>query len=206
MADTILDGYMYFAGEGRHRLKDRKYKSIGEIKGETSDDKFRGRGAFQIDSFKIESVHDKLGDDRLDPRVSVGAFTVTKEVDIATPSLFYAHATCSVFPGVHIYYRKAAGPKAMTFYHAIFSDVIIEKWEIDLESTNKETLTCNFNWIELNYYPQTLDGARRKDSVANMKQYCTSDPDSQDTPWAFRRPGKEDGGVQDGDLDFLFGG
>lgn len=202
MSDASIDGYMFFVGEGRYRTKNKKYKSVGEIKGETLDQRFHAKHAFQIWYFKWASSHSNNSDNRLDPKVSVGAFEIRKELDIATPTLFLAHATCAVFPGAHVYFRKSGGQKMFTFFHAVFSDCIIEKWDCNLDSGTEEKLTVNFNWCEVNYYPQVADGTRKKGDPANMKQFCTSDPESQDVPRVFRRASKGDE-LQEGDLDFL---
>ena len=42
---------------------------------------------------------------------------------------------------------------------------------------------------------------RKKDNPANMKQYCTSNPESADVPRVFRRENNEE--LQEGDLSFL---
>jgi type VI protein secretion system component Hcp len=195
-----LDGYMYFVNEGRHKNKANKWKSVGTVKGETPDERFQAKGAFQIWYFKWECKHDNSsGSSRFDPAVTVGSFRVKKEIDIATPTLFLANVTRSVFQGAHVFFRKSAGSSLQTFFHAIFSDVIIEHWAIDLDGEDtKEELTVNFNWCEVNYYPQTKEGTRKKGDPANMKQFCVSDPESQDVPRVFRRENKNQ---EEGDLN-----
>lgn len=199
-----LDGYMFMVGEGRHAVRQdkNKKKSIGPVKGETLDDRFYGDGAFQISSFKWECKLDNLGSSRADAKTVVGAFTVVKEIDIATPTLFLANVTASVFKGAHVYFRKASGSKMQTYFHLIFSDVLIEKWDISLQGKETtENLTVNFNWVEVNYYPQVTDGTRKKGDPANMKQYCTANPESEDVPRIFRK--NRGGELQEGDLAFL---
>jgi type VI protein secretion system component Hcp len=182
---------------------------IGKIKGETLDKRFETHGAFKIWSFNWSSAHDTtsiadpeaetsedndnptkknrrrkhqgMSGKRKDAAVSVGAFEVTKDVDLATPSLFYAHARCAVFSGCHVYFRKTGGGKLFTFFHAAFSDVIIEKWSCNIDSSTKETIVVNFDWCQLNYFPQSSKGAIKKDT-ANIKQICVSDPDSDKVP------------------------
>jgi len=202
MAEVNMDGYMYFVGPGKYGVREKR-KSLGEIKGETPDKRFSAKGAFQIWYFKWSSSHKNESDNRRDSRCSVGAFEIRKDVDIATPTIFLAHAHCAVFEGCHIYFRKTGGSKLFTFFHAIFSDVIIEKWECNLDNGTEEKLTVNFDWCEINYYPQSRDGVRKKGDAANMNQFCTSTPDSQDAPRVMRKQG---GDVSAADMDLLFGG
>ena len=198
-----LDGYMFMVGEGRSKSKQLKFKPIGVVKGETLDDRFHDKGAFQLNSFKWESKKDTTAANRADPTISLGAFSITKGIDNATPTLFMANAICAVFPGCHVYFRKAAGPKLSTFFHAVFSDVTIEDWQINFAAgVAEESLTFRFDWCELNYYPQTTEGSRKKGDIANTRQFCTSKPESQDVPRVFRKEDKSDG-LQEGDLDFL---
>ena len=197
-----LDGYMYLVGEGRYMNRMKKPKSIGPVKGETPDDRFHGDGAFQIWYFKWDCKTDFTGTNRKDFKTNIGAFRVKKEIDIATPTLFLANARGAMFTGAHIYFRKSAGAKMQTFFHAIFSDVIIEKWEINLDgSDTSEEMTINFNWVEINYYPQVKEGTRKKGDPANMKQYCTSNNESEEVPRLFRK--NKGGELQEGDLDFM---
>src|SRR6478752_3615476 len=138
MPESNLDAYLYFVGEGKYGPKK---KSVGAVKGETLDSRFQKHGASKIWSFAWASKHgdaappdeisttiDLDGDsvvnsppprvkpispNRRDSRVSVGAFTVTKDIDVATPTLFKAHAHCAVFDSAHVYFRKMAGGKTM---------------------------------------------------------------------------------------------
>jgi len=198
-----LDGYMYLVGEGRHKTQAKKYKTIGLVKGETPDDRFHAKGAFQIWYFKWDCNYDSKSTNRLEA-ATVNGFRIKKEIDIATPTLFLANVTGSVFPGAHIYFRKSAGPKLQTFFHLVFSDVIIEKWEVNLDGEDtSEELTFKFDWVEVNYYPQTREGTRKKGDIANMKQYCRTNPESQDVPRVFRRENANAGDLETGDLDFF---
>jgi type VI protein secretion system component Hcp len=207
-----LDGYMYFEGPGLYKVGvDKKTeKSLGKIKGETLDARFQEKGAFQIRNFTWECERTSTststtGDDgnvivntRGDSTVNVKAFNVKKEIDLATPTLFLASVTGCVFKGAHVYFRKTTGAKLQTFFHAIFSDVILEKWAINLDGEDaSEQMSFAFDWVEVNYYPQTREGARKKDNPANMKQYCTSNPDNSVAPDIFKRENKVD--LQEGD-------
>ena len=215
MADTQMDGYMYFVGEGKFGPEK---KSIGKIKGETLDTRFDTHGAFKIWSFSWQSAHNSatttdediddgpdiattsgpaaaakkrrsqlrvMSSNRMDALVNVGAFEVSKDVDVASPTIFLAHAHCAVFEGCHIYFRKTGGGKLFTFFHAVFSDVIIERWDCNFDSGATEKLVVNFNWCQLNYFPQSSKGTGKKDA-ANMKQFCTSNPDSDAAPKILR--------------------
>src|SRR4051812_16048844 len=112
-----LDGYMYFFGEGEYKVKETTNR-IGNIKGESLDARFHAKGAFQIRNFTWDCER-KTENNRLDS-VEVKAFTVKKEIDVATPTLFLANVTGSVFPAAHVYFRKTTGSKLQTFFHAIF--------------------------------------------------------------------------------------
>lgn len=212
MPESNLDAYLYFVGEGKYGPK--KNKSVGLVKGETLDNRFQKHGASKIWTFAWASKHGDaalpdeilttvdtegnsvehkpppqvkpMSPNRLDSRVSVGAFTVTKDIDVATPTLFKAHAHCAVFKGAHVYFRKVAGGKAMTFFRLSFSDVIIETWSCDISGDCKETITINFDWCQVTYFPQSMEGHSKKD-VANVKEFCTSDPDNELVPEIFNK-------------------
>lgn len=201
-----LDGYMYLVGPGKYKIGKQEKKDLN-IKGETSDARFQAKGAFQIRNFswecerKHDSKHDsesdtERGTERGDSAAGVKAFSVKKEIDIATPTLFLANVTGCVFEGAHVYFRKTTGAKLETFFHAIFSDVILEKWVINLDGDDtSEHLTWAFDWVQVNYYPQTREGTRKKDNPANMKQYCTSNPESTAVPSVLLRKDSQDGGL-----------
>ncbi len=207
MADSNMDGYMYFVGEGK---VGPEKKSIGRIKGETLDTRFDTHGAFKIWHFSWKSNHNTaspiddapfddneeeddarpkrrpapsrpMSANRMDATAQVGSFEVSKEVDVASPTIFLAHAHCAVFEGCHIYFRKTGGGKLFTFFHAVFSDVIVESWDIHLENHTLEKFCVNFNWCQLNYFPQSSKGTGKKDA-ANMKQFCTSNPMGETAP------------------------
>jgi type VI protein secretion system component Hcp len=108
----------------------------------------------------------KTNSDRLDARANVGAIRVTKEIDVATPTLFLAHAQVAVFKGLHVHFRKMGAGKPMTFCRVSFSDVIITDWDCDFSGDYKESLTMTFDWCQVAYYPQSKEGTKKKD-VAN---------------------------------------
>jgi type VI protein secretion system component Hcp len=212
MPESNLDAYLYFEGEGKYGLK--QSKSVGSVKGETLDSRFQKHGASKIWSFAWTSKHGDaappdeisttvesddysvlnkppaqlkpISPNRKDSRVSVGAFTVTKDIDVATPTLFKAHAHCAVFESAHVYFRKTAGAKAMTFFRLSFSDVIIETWSCDISGDCKETITINFDWCQVTYFPQSMEGVSKK-TVANVKEFCTSNPDNDRAPEFFKK-------------------
>jgi len=212
MPESNVDAYLYFVGEGKYGPQKRK--SVGKVIGETLDNRFQKYGASKIWTFAWASKHGDaappdeippmfdpdsdsvlnkpppqvkpISPNRLDSRVSVGAFTVTKDIDVATPTLFKAHAHCAVFDGAHVYFRKVAGGKAMTFLRLSFSDVIIETWSCDVSGDCKETITVNFDWCQVTYFPQSVEGHSKK-NIANLKQFCTSNPDNEVAPEVLKK-------------------
>lgn len=205
-----FDAYMFFVGRGKYMAKQGssyKEQAIGRIEGEALDAKYREKGAFAITSFQWACGHETIDDDPFDSSLDldnpeaeapkrkpkligqknkkpvVGAFSVSKDVDLATPMLFKANSTGSEFPAAHIYFRKSGGgTKLFPYLHLIFGITVIESWSLDLPGTRQEEkMTVRFKWCNVMYYPQQADGTRNKGKLKST-EYCSMPGQSEPPP------------------------
>lgn len=104
-------------------------------------------------------------------------FTVTKEIDNATPEFFTAYCqhwsstktpstaakTEGIFDEAKVTIRKAAGSKPIEYLVFEFREVWIKSWELsnkDGDDLPEEELEFCFNACQMRYWPQKVDGSR----------------------------------------------
>jgi type VI protein secretion system component Hcp len=182
-----------------------KRQGVAAVQGECRDRTFAVKKAMSIKSFEFgtelapaappDEDDDQDDDDderprRQAPKRSKPAappknptefkFSVTKEVDSATPQLFVAYcqhaaAVATPFDTAIITLRKAGGPEPMIYLVLEFSKVFVTSFTINAGSGDtlpEETIEFSFqNSVRFRYQPQTSAGH----GAANIKGWNKKD-------------------------------
>ena len=134
-------------------------------KGETNDDKFKPKGAFELYSFSwgasnpvtIGSATSGAGAGK----VSISSFNVMKKTDKASPVLFLACCKGSHYPKADVVLRKSGGA-AIEYLTYTFTEVFIEsiQWSGSSggDDVPSESVSFAFGKCEIKYYPQDEKG------------------------------------------------
>ncbi|WP_105374990.1 type VI secretion system tube protein Hcp [Neorhizobium huautlense] len=107
-------------------------------------------------------------------------FTIKKQVDTASPSLFVACGRGAHFNEVDLKLFKATGSGLLTsesnlFLHWTFNMLAIEKVEWSYaEDAPEETITCRFGACKIIYYKQDAGGALTKAGEGIWNQISNS--------------------------------
>src|SRR5262245_55197550 len=136
-------------------------------KGETTDAKYKGKGAFELYSFSwgasnpvtIGSAAGGAGAGK----VSLSSFNVMKTTDKASPVLFLACCKGAHYPKADVVLRKSGG-NAVEYLTYTFSEVFVEsiQWSGSAggDDTPSESLSFAFGKVQMKYTPQAAKGAK----------------------------------------------
>jgi type VI secretion system Hcp family effector len=154
------------------------------IHGETLDSKFHGKQAVQLLSFEIDSKVDLsmgAGSDLGGDDGNLFTFSVSKEIDSATPDLINGYAKYwksqeVTWDQARVVIRKAGG-KQIKFMQFDFDDVYIKSWSLDGKDGDEppeENIEFCFRKVKITYWAQKQTGTYAQPNEAY---------------WDFGRPG-----------------
>jgi len=134
---------------------------IGDIKGESEDDKHKEKIDVLSWSWGLSnSGSAQIGGGGGTGKVSVQDLTFTKYVDSSTPPLLLAGSNGKHYPEANLIVRKA-GENPVEYIKLKMTDVIITSVSTGGsggEDRLTETVTLNFAKVALDYTPQSKDG------------------------------------------------
>lgn len=148
-----FDTFMYFTG------------GAPKIEGETTDNTFKDKKAFEIYSFSwgasnpvtIGSATTGMGAGK----VSISSFNIMKKTDNSSPQLFQACCSGTHYPEATVVMRKAGG-KQYQFIKYDFKEVMVEsvQWSGSSggDDTPSESVSFAFGHVDVTYTPQKPDG------------------------------------------------
>lgn len=144
-------------------------KNIGkesEIKGETNDQSFAARNAFEVLDFNFnmtceESTGGK-GSTSGRGKAKFGSFTITKAIDLASVPLYMVCSQGTIMPTIMLAIRKSGGsPLIYLQYIFRYNQVTSISWKGGSgDKRPEETMTFTFKAMGMQYIPQKADGTQ----------------------------------------------
>jgi type VI secretion system secreted protein Hcp len=138
------------------------FLKLGDIKGESADDKHKGE--IDIESWSwgaTQSGSMHLAGGGGSGKVSMQDFHVTKKVDSATPKLMLSCANGAHYKEALVTCRKA-GTKPLEFMKIKLTDVLVSSYQTGGSHGDiipVEQVSLNFAKIQFEYTPQKPDGS-----------------------------------------------
>src|SRR5690349_10461533 len=126
------------------------------ITGETTDEWFARRNAFEISTYKFNATNADE-DKKSKQGLKFGSFTITKPVDLASVPLYQACSEGRMFPSVMMATRKAGGAQ-FVYLQFLFRKVWVTGIEWSGgggEKAPEETVTLSFKAMGVQYVAQT---------------------------------------------------
>lgn len=113
-------------------------------------------------------------------KANIGAFTVTKGVDKASPNLMLAACDGSHFKSATVTFRKATGSSGQKPFEILkFTECMVSSYQMSGatggDDTPRESVSFEFAKVEMEYYTQKSDGSTSKagntgwDRIKNAK-------------------------------------
>jgi type VI secretion system secreted protein Hcp len=144
---------------------DGKSSSGLEVKGESTDDVYKAKGAFEIFSFSLGASNPVTVGSGTEGsgggKVSISSFSFMKKTDAASAALFRACCDGSHFSKAHVVLRKSGGNK-VEYLKYDFEEVFVEsvQWSGSTggDDTPTESLSIAFGKVNVTYTPQKADG------------------------------------------------
>ena len=139
-------------------------KSGTQIYGETTDDWFAKRKAFELLSFTFQMTCEESTESSShgggSGKAKFGSFTIEKTVDSASVPLYKACSLGTVFPTVCLAIRKVGGsPLLFLQYIFRYNQVTGITWNGGTgQERPKETMVFNFKAMGVQYIQQQPDG------------------------------------------------
>ncbi len=138
-------------------------------KGETQDDAYKTKGAFEIYSFSWGASNPTtIGSGTAGSgagKVSISSFNIMKRSDSASPGLFLNCAKGQHFDAAHVVLRKAGGT-ALEYLTYDFEEVFVEsiQWSGSSggDDTPTESVSFAFGKVDIKYTPQGAKGTPGK--------------------------------------------
>jgi type VI secretion system secreted protein Hcp len=151
-----FDAFVYFDGKSSSGL---------EVKGESTDDTYKAKGAFEVYSFSLGASNPvTIGSSTEGSgggKVSISSFSIMKKTDAASAALFRACCDGSHFTAAHVVLRKSGGKK-VEYLKYDFEEVFVEsvQWSGSTggDDTPTESLSIAFGKVNVTYTPQKADG------------------------------------------------
>jgi type VI secretion system secreted protein Hcp len=151
-----FDAFVYFDGKSSSGL---------EVKGETTDDVYSKKGAFEIHRFSLGASNPvtvgSASQGSGGGKVSISSFSASKKTDSASAALFRASCDGSHFSKVHVVLRKSGGKK-VEYLKYDFEEVFVEavQWSGSTggDDTPTESLSLAFGKVSITYTAQKPDG------------------------------------------------
>lgn len=140
-------------------------KTGSKILGETTDDVFAKKNAFELLSFTFtmtceETTEGKGSSGASAGKAKFGQFTIEKTVDTASVPLYKACSMGTVFPTIMLAVRKAGGSHLLYLQYIFrYNQVTGITWSGGAGSeAPKETMTFSFKAMGVQYIRQQADG------------------------------------------------
>jgi type VI secretion system secreted protein Hcp len=147
------DNFMWFPQDGG-----------SQIQGETTDQYFSKKGAFEVSTFRFTLEGDETTEARTSGassgKAKFGSFTVEKKVDSASVPLYKACCQATIFPSIMLAVRMSGGSSLLYLQYIFrYNQVVGVAWEGGSEEDRaKETITFIFKAMGVQYIPQGADG------------------------------------------------
>jgi len=143
------------------------------ITGESLDSHFKKTGAqpMELLSFSLEAQRDLTSDKVGGEEEPLFTFSVTKEIDSASPELFLAFCNCATdqdnpLAVARVTLRKAGGPDPLNYLIYNFTGVAIKTWKLNCKDgadLPEEEIEFTFQELLITYTPQTTKGVQGRD-------------------------------------------
>ena len=151
-----FDTFMYFEKASAGGVK---------IEGETQDDKYASKKAFEVYSFSWGASNPVTIGSRASGtgggKVSLSSFNVMKKSDAASPALFRVCASGDHFDSAKVTLRKAGGTQVEYLkyeFHEVFVESIQWSGSSGGDDTPTESVSFAFGAVHIDYYQQKKDG------------------------------------------------
>jgi type VI secretion system secreted protein Hcp len=152
-----FDAFMYFDGN-----------NADTIKGETTDNVYKAKHAFEIHSFSWGASNPttvgSAGGGMGAGKVSLSSFNIMKKSDAASPALFLACCNGTHIGAGHVVLRKAGGKNPVEYLTYDFTEVMVEsiQWSGSSggDDTPAESVSFAFGKFEGKYTPQDATGTK----------------------------------------------
>ena len=146
------DNFMWFPQE-----------SGSQIQGESTDQYFLNKGAFELTTFRFDITNDESTEESGGAnagKAKFGKFTINKWVDTASVPLYKACCKATIFPSIMLAVRKAGGSNLLFMQYIFRYNQILEiNWEGgNGQERPRETITISFKAMGVQYIPQLADG------------------------------------------------
>ena len=130
--------------------------------------------SFEVTTTNTEETNSQSGGTQA-PRWEPGDFTITKQVDAATPALLSSLAKAGRYECVVVSQRKAGGTKGMSgdyFWIIQLNDVAISRltWNADDGPTTEQITLKYYGDITVWYYRQKATGALEQTGIQGVAQ------------------------------------
>ena len=138
------------------------FLNIETIKGEAQDSKHKGE--MDLTQWKWGAVNagsSHVASGGGSGKVQVQDMSVTKQVDLASPSLMLACCSGKHFPTATLTVRKAGGPQQLEYYVITMYDVVVSSWTSgvgDVKEIQSEQVSLNFARFKIDYKVQDSRG------------------------------------------------
>ncbi|WP_323005180.1 type VI secretion system tube protein Hcp [Pseudorhodobacter sp.] len=153
---------------------------IGGIPGETQDEAYSKKGAFEILSFEIGAENNinigSLSSGGGAGKATFKEFTITKKTDSASAGLFHGLVTGKHYQDMTVELRRSGESTSVTggvFMRFEFRLVMVQdiSWSgSDGDDTPEETVIFQFGAIEITYKQQSVKGQMEKDKVTRWSR------------------------------------
>lgn len=165
------DSFMYFTG------------GSPAIEGETTDNTFQAKKAFEIYSFSWGASNPvtvgSSSGGMSGGKVSLSSFNLMKKTDNSSPTLFQACCQGTHYPQATVVLRKAGG-KPMEYIEYDFTEVMVEsvQWSGSAggDDTPTESVSFAYGGVTVNYTPQKTDGTAGTKNSSKWSQ-ITNQPE-----------------------------
>jgi type VI secretion system secreted protein Hcp len=134
------------------------FAKLGDIKGESLDEKHKGEIEVLSFSWGVATVNAPAGPGAARGKPAFNDLVITRNIDKASPLLLNACATGQHLKEATITHRKA-GKGQQEFLIIKMNDVIITGVQHSDGNTSSETVNLTFAKVDLEYRPQKADGS-----------------------------------------------
>jgi len=147
------DNFMWFPQDGG-----------SPIQGETTDQYFTKKGAFEVSTFKFslegEEATEGKSQSGSSGKAKFGSFTIEKRVDSASVPLYKACCQATIFPSIMLAVRMQGGSNLLYLQYIFrYNQVVGVEWQGgSAEDRATETVTFIFKAMGVQYIPQGADG------------------------------------------------
>jgi type VI protein secretion system component Hcp len=157
---SASDNFMWFPQPGA-RISEKGAGS--QIAGETTDNFFKTKGAFEVSNFKFKAQGDQA--EKKDTGIYAGkakfeSCEVNKVVDCASTSLYKACCQATIFPSIMLAVRYAGGDQLVFLQYIFrFNQILGISWDGGSgEERPREVITFSFKAMGMQYIPQKPGG------------------------------------------------